>query len=311
MTAKQQSLLAHGILLATVMVWGATFGVVKNALRDATPLLFNQLRMVLAFVVLANLHRREFREMTRSTVAAGAVAGFFMAAGYELQTTGLVYTTAARSAFLTGLVVILVPIACIVPALRPPGSSRPGIAPFLGATGAFAGIILLTTPAGTPLTEFTRGINRGDILSLLCAIAFAAHLLSLSHLARRVPTSHLATLQIGFSALFMSIATPALEHTRLHWSGNLVFALVVCAVFATAAAFSAQSWAQKHLPASRTALFLALEPAFALVTALLFFGETLTARSAVGATLILGSLLVSELLSTTPVSEQPEANVVL
>lgn len=309
MTTRRQSLVAHGILLATVMVWGATFSTVKSALRDCTPLLFNQLRMILAFVALAILHHREWRQMKRGAFFSGAIAGLFMAAGYELQTTGLVYTTAPRSAFLTGLVVILVPIACIVPALRPPGAGRPGIIPFAGAIGAFVGLVLLTTPAGTPLTEFTRGINRGDIFSFFCAIAFAAHLLSLSHLARKIPTSHLATLQIGFCALFMSIATPAVEHTRLHWTPNLVFALIVCALLATAAAFSAQSWAQQHMPASRAALFLALEPAFALVTALVFFGERLTARSATGAALILLSLLAGELLSSPSVSEQPEANM--
>lgn len=308
MNTRRQALLAHLILLATVIVWGATFSVVKNALRDASPLLFNQLRMLLAFVVLAVLHRSEWRHMKRSAFAAGAVAGLFLASGYELQTTGLVFTTAARSAFLTGLVVILVPLLCLIPKLRPSGTHRPGPAPFVGAIGAFVGIVLLTTPAGTPLTEFTRGINRGDVFSLLCAVAFAAHLLSLAHLAKGIPTPHLATLQIGFAAVFMSIATPAVEHTRLHWTPNLVFALVICAVFATAAAFSAQSWAQKHLPASRTALFLALEPAFALLTALLFFHEHLTLRSGGGASLILLSLLASELLSSPSVSEQPEAN---
>jgi drug/metabolite transporter (DMT)-like permease len=307
-TTRRQSILAHVLLLATVAVWGATFGVVKDALRDASPLLFNQLRMILAFVALALLNAREWRHMSRDAFKAGAIAGFLMAAGYELQTTGLATTTPARSAFLTGLVVVLVPLLSAIPLLRPPGGQRPGATALLGAAGAFLGIVLLTTPAGTPLREFTRGIHTGDVLSFLCAIAFAGHLLSLAHLARRVRTAQLATLQIGFAALFMSVATPAMEHTYLHWTASLVLALFVCALLATAAAFSIQSWAQQHLQASHTAMLLALEPAFALLTALLFFGERLTARSGTGAALILGSLLASELLSAT-VSEQPEANL--
>lgn len=309
-TTRRQSLMAHILLLATVAVWGATFGVVKSALRDASPLLFNQMRMILAFAALAILHAREWPRMGRDAIKAGAVAGFFLAAGYELQTAGLVFTTPAHSAFLTGLVVVLVPLFSIWPRLRAPGASKPRATALLGAAGAFLGIVLLTAPPGVPLREFTQGINGGDLLSLLCAVAFAGHLMSLSHLARRVPTAQLATLQIGFAALFMSIATPAIEHTYLHWTSSLVAALLVCSLLATAAAFSIQSWAQQHIQASHTALLLALEPAFALLTGLLFFGEHLTVRSGTGAALILGSLILSELLSGT-VSEQPEGNVAL
>lgn len=309
MKTRPQTTLALVLLLATVIVWGSTFSVVKSALRDCSPLLFNQLRMIFAFCVLALLHAREWRHVSRHALLASAVAGAFLATGYELQTSGLVYTTPARSAFFTGLVVVLVPLFSVWPRLRAPGASAPSWKHVVGAAGAFFGIVLLTTPAGTPLTEFTRGINVGDVLSLGCAAAFALHLMSLSHLARKVPTAQLATLQLGFAALAMTITTPLLEKPRLHWTASLVFALVVCALFATAAAFSIQSWAQAHLQASRTAMIMALEPAFALLTSLLFFGERLTARSSSGAALILGSLLVTELLSGAPISEQPEANV--
>jgi drug/metabolite transporter (DMT)-like permease len=309
LTTKRQSWLAHILLLGVVAVWGSTFVVVKGALRDCSPLLFNQLRMLLAFAVLAVIHFREWQRMTMSAVASGAVAGLFLGAGYELQTSGLVYTTAARSAFITGMVVVLVPLFSVVPRLRAPASHPPGVRNLLGAVGAFAGIVLLTTPEGTPLREFTHGINAGDLLSLACAVAFALHLLSLSHLARRVPTAQLATLQIGFAALGMTITTPLLEHTHLHWSGTLIAALVVCAVLATAVAFTIQSWSQQHLQASHTAMLLALEPAFALLLSLLFLGERLTARSGSGAALILASLIGSELLSGTPIAEQPEANL--
>ncbi|MEZ2346269.1 DMT family transporter [Terriglobus sp. RCC_193] len=404
-SARRQSLLAHGLLLAVVAVWGATFGIVHDALRDCSPLLFVLIRMALAFAALAIFYRHEFRRMSRTTIAAGAIAGFFLATGYALQTAGLMTTTATHSAFLTGLVVVIVPILCLIPALRPTSEApatrdrrsseaqptenrRPREAqttegrhserseesqqrltpailpntfsqrthtpasqseapatqdrhsseahtvegrhpersegdphsphatptsweaatPLLGACGAFIGIVLLTTPANLPLTEFTHGFRIGDILSLLCAFAFSGHLLSLAHLAKKIPTSHLATLQIGFATVFLAIVTPLVEHPHLHWTGYLVFALLLCSLVATAAAFYIQSWAQQHLAASHTALLLALEPAFALLTALIFFGERLTLRSGLGATLILISLIASELLSSQPVSEQPEAN---
>jgi len=307
-STRRQTATAYLLLLGIVAIWGSTFAVVKGALRDCSPLLFNQLRMILAFAALALINLRAWRNLTRTALKAGAIAGLCLAAGYELQTAGLVTASPSHSAFLTGLVVVLVPLFSIAPRLRAPGAHPPGIANLFGAVGAFVGIVLLTTPPGTPLSEFTRGINIGDLLSLACAIAFALHLISLSHLAKTIPTAQLATLQIGFAALFMSIATPTIERTYLHWTPNLIFALVVCALFATAAAFTVQSWAQRHLQASHTAMLMALEPAFALLTSLLFFHEHLALRSGIGAALILGSLLLAELLSSTPLSEQPEAN---
>ena len=309
MTTRRESLLAHGLLLAVVAVWGSTFALVKAALRDCTPLLFNNVRMLLAFAVLAAINFRHLRSLSRAVLAAGAVAGVFLALGYELQTAGLTRTTAAKSAFLTGLVVVVVPLLCAIPVLRPKGAKRPGLPAFGGAAAAFAGIVLLTTPTGTPLRSFLSAITAGDLLSLLCAVAFALHLLSLARLAPQVPVQQLATLQIGFAALAMTIATPLLERPHLHLTGALAVAWLITAVFATAAAFSIQTWAQQHLPATHTALLLALEPAFAWLISLVFLHEHLDARSAWGAALILSGLLLSELLPTAgPIAEQPEGN---
>ena len=309
-TGADKSRLAHLLVLATVAVWGSTFVVVKGALRDCSPLLFNQLRMLLAFAALLLVNGGSLRRLRGRSLLGGALAGALLAAGYELQTVGLLYTTPSHSAFLTGLVVVLVPLFSVAPRLRAPGAMPPRMVHLLGAAGALAGIALLTTPAGTPFRQLAAGLNRGDVLSLLCAVAFALHLLMLSHLASWMPTRQLATLQIGFAALSMTVLTPALEHTHLVWSRALVLALVVCALFATAAAFSIQSWAQKHLQASHTAMLLALEPAFALLCSLLFFREPLTLRSGLGAAVILASLLLTELASASPVAEQPEANLV-
>lgn len=308
-TTRRESTLAHGLLLAVVAIWGSTFVLVKASLQDCTPLLFNNVRMVIAFAVLAAVNHRYLRSLSRPVIAASAVAGSFLALGYELQTAGLVHTTPAKSAFLTGLVVVIVPLLSAIPLLRPPGASAPGIAAFAGAASAFLGIILLTTPPGTPLRSFTTAINSGDLLSLLCALAFALHLLSLARMDPHVPVQQLATLQIGFAALAMSAATPLLEHPRLHLTGELLVAWLITALLATAAAFSVQTWAQRHLPATHTALLLALEPAFAWAISLIFFHEHLDVRSACGAAMILGGLLLSELLSPAgPVSEQPEGN---
>ena len=305
MTAPSKSTLAHLLLLATALVWGATFVLVKSALSDVSPLLFNLLRMTIATVTLVALHHRQLGSVTRAQLKTGLLAGFFLAAGYQFQTSGLALTTPAKSAFITGMVVVFVPALTLNRALRPPGSQRPGVFAGVGALSAFAGLVLLTTPAGTGFRTIFASVGLGDLLTLACALAFAAHLLTLAHTARGLPANLLATLQIGAATLFMLLSLP-LEHPHAIFSARLVAALVVCGTLATAAAFTIQTFAQQHLPATHTVLLLALEPVFAWLTSMLFLHEALGRRSLMGALLILAGIAVIEFLpATTQTTEIP------
>jgi drug/metabolite transporter (DMT)-like permease len=288
------------------MLWGVTFAVIKDALHDASPLLFNLLRMTLAAIALVIVNHRHLRHITREAVAAGAIVGLFLAAGYQFQTSGLARTTAAKSAFITGLVVIFVPLLTALPGLRPVSASPPGVATILGALLAFSGLLLLTTPTGTSWSTLFTSVGLGDVLTLICAFAFAGHLLALAHTSPKVPIPQLATLQISFAALIMAITLPLGGSIYLSMTPRLIIALAVTGLLATAAAFTIQSWAQQHLPPTHTALLLTMEPVFAWLTSFLFFGERLGSRSVTGAVLILGGILLIELFSSTqPISEHP------
>jgi drug/metabolite transporter (DMT)-like permease len=289
------------------MVWGATFVLVKDALADISPLLFNLLRMALATLALAVVYRRQIRHLTRAHLIAGAVVGFCLALGYQFQTAGLARTTPAKSAFITGMVVVLVPLLSAIPVLRASATHGPRWNAVTGAVIAFAGIVLLTTPGHTPLRSLFITINMGDWLTLGCAIGFALHMLALAHYAPRIPLAALAVLQLGACTIFMAVSLPAFERPFLHASVRLVVALLIAALLATAAAFTIQSWAQQFLPATHTALILALEPVFAWLTAFLFLHERLTGRAAMGAALILLGIAVTELLPQRPIPTAHEA----
>jgi len=294
-----ERLRAHLLLLGVVAVWGATFVLVKDALSDISPLLFNFIRMALASLCLAAAYWKHLRHLTRETLAGGAVAGFFLATGYQFQTAGLALTTPSKSAFITGLTVVMVPLLSIIPALRAPGSPRRGWNAYLGATVALIGITLLTAPRLLTRSPPSpgAGINLGDLLTLAAALSFAFHLLSLAHLARRIHFEQLALLQIGFCALFMAVSSPILEHPRFHFSARLIAAVLISAVLSTAAAFTIQSWAQQHLAATHTALIVSAEPLFAWVSSLIFLHEGLTGHQAVGALLILVGIGLTELFT--------------
>ena len=290
--------LAQLLLLAVVAIWGATFVLVKNALHDASPLLFNLIRMTLAFLALAAINRRHLRELSRRTLLSGLLIGAFLAAGYQFQTEGLARTTAAKAAFITGLIVVFVPLLTAIPALRPAGTPTPGISTFLGAILAFTGLVLLTTPPGTGFTHIFSSIGLGDLLTLLCALAFAGHLLSLSHASLHLSAGLLATLQIGAAAIIMAISLPLGGTPYLHLTARLIATLAITSLIATAAAFTIQSYAQQHLAPTHTALILTLEPVFAWLTSLLVLHEHFGHRALIGALLILAGIVVIELLPT-------------
>jgi drug/metabolite transporter (DMT)-like permease len=310
---------AYLLMLFVVAVWGSTFVLVKGALADATPGAFNLARMTLAFAVMGVAYHRYWRAIRLWQVAAGALVGLFLAVGYQFQTTGLALTTPSKSAFITGLLVVLVPLFSLLPGLRQPGARPPRWNAFLGAAMAFIGIVLLTAPAlpasgsASPLRQAARllpdmtSINLGDLLTLGCATAFAFHCLALSRFSPRIRFQPLALLQVGFCALFMALSLPLIEHPRIVWTPRLAMALAITAVLATAAAFSIQSWAQSVLPATHMALLLTLEPVFAWITSFLVMGERLGVRPAAGALMILAGIALTELMPMPHVPTAHEA----
>jgi drug/metabolite transporter (DMT)-like permease len=241
------------------------------------------------------------------------LVGICLATGYQFQTLGLARTTPSKSAFITGLMVVLVPLLSAIPRLRPPGGHAPRWNAFAGVVLAFAGIILLTAPAGASASGLAGflpdlgSINAGDVLTFGCAVAFAFHCIALGHTSPRIGFQTLALLQVGFCALFMAVSMPFIERPRVDWTPGLMGALAIAAVLATAAAFSIQSWAQSVLPSTHTALILTLEPVFAWITSFLVTGERLGLIPACGAVLILAGIAITELVPQPHVPSPHEA----
>jgi drug/metabolite transporter (DMT)-like permease len=293
--------LRANLLLAMVaLVWGSTFVLVKNALGDVSPTLFNFMRMALACSALAVVYRPRAKTISSRQWIGGALTGACLAGGYQFQTIGLRYTTASKSAFITGSVVVIVPLytaAWWLARRRSHGKAgqRPDARAMLGAVIAFAGLALLTLPPGASGGEMLRAVNPGDWLTLACAFVFGFHLLSMERSARFTPHGTLALLQTGFAAIFLAASMPFLEKPHLHWTPRLYIALVVTSLFATAMAFAIQSWAQTILSVTNIALLFTLEPVFAWITSVLVLQERLTVRGWAGALLVLGGILFTEL----------------
>jgi drug/metabolite transporter (DMT)-like permease len=279
------------LLVLVTFIWGSTFVVIKNALSDISPLLFNCVRMTLAGATLALLYRRPLARMTRPAFWSGVLVGVFLWAGYEFQTTGLHFTTPSKSAFLTGVSVVLVPVFLALFWRRPVSRWT-----WLGVCMAFVGLYLLTVPAsaGNGAALNLEGVNFGDLLTIGCAIAFAFQIILLGRVTRGHAFEQIAFLQTATAAALMAVAFPLLERPHVVWSGRVIVAILITGLAGTALAFTIQAWAQQFLPPTHTALIFALEPVFAWMTSYVVLGERLGMRSAGGAALILAGIVLAE-----------------
>ena len=279
-------------LAANTLIWGSTFVVVKQALTGISPLLFLAFRFSIATValVLAFRGRWGHQKDTRYSLKAGILTGVLLFAGFVFQTLGLRLTSASKSAFLTGLSIALVPFV---------GSlvyrTVPHWMDVVGVVIATCGMGLMTLGGGS------LELSRGDLLTIGCAFAFAAHIVALGHFSKKVSFERLSVLQVGTAAVLALSGFWWLETPRFRPSAEVWAALIVTGLLATALAFSWQAWAQQYTTATRTAVIFALEPVFAWFTAYLLAGELLSRRAVFGAALILAGILVVELKPARPV----------
>lgn len=297
------------LLVLIAFIWGSTFVLVKEALNDASPLVLNSARMVVAAVLLGIFYRKRIAVLTKPALAAGVVVGIFLYSGYAFQTSGLKLTTPSKSAFLTGTSSVLVPVLLVAI-----WHVRIHLWRVAGIVLALAGLFLMTVPAGPGgLADFAN-VNRGDLLTIGCAICFTFHVIFVGRASQRFPFEQVAFLQVSAAAILMTLSTPLLEHPYFRATPTVIAAILITGILCTAVAFSVQSWAQQFTPATHTALIFTTEPVFAWLTSFIYLHERLGLRAGAGALLILGGVLVSELLGQVekpddePVGAEPAAS---
>lgn len=271
---------ADSLLVITTLVWGSTFVIVKGALADAPPFSYLSVRFIIAGLLMLSFMARG--RMPRATLLPSLVLGILLFAGYAFQTWGLTQTTPSKSAFITGFSVVLVPLMALFlgQSLR--------VAQGIGAMFGLIGLFFLVLPSGM------ASVNHGNVLTLLGAVAFAAHILAVGKYTRQHSFRYLAPGQIMMVGILASLAIPLAPVAPIHWTGRLVFAIIVTAIFATAFAFGAQLWAQQYTPPAHTALIFALEPVFAALTSRVVTHEQLGGKALLGSLLVLVGIVISE-----------------
>jgi drug/metabolite transporter (DMT)-like permease len=282
-------------------LWGSTFVVVKNSLDHSSVFVFLALRFTLAGICMLAFRPGVFRALRRDEIFAGVRLGFFMFCGYAFQTAGLRYTTASNSGFITGSSVVLVPLILVLF-----WGKRVTLWVYFGTVAAGAGLYFLTVPASG-----VAHLNRGDVLTFFAAVSYAVHIILVGEYAREHSAAALSVLQVLACAV-MAWLTAFGAHSirwqpmRFASSNELWIGIAVCALFATAVAFSLQLWAQQYTTPSHAAILFTLEPVFAATTSYLVLGERLGLRSVAGAGMVLVGILAAELLGPPAAPESPE-----
>ena len=284
----RRTLQVYGVqlaLIAVAAVWGGTFVVVKDAVSLYPLYAFLALRFAIAVIAFAVVLPSSLTLMRRETLGVGLLAGVFLTAGYVFQTWGLQDTSASKAAFITGMFVVITPALQALVLRRVPRRTT-----VLGVALAVAGLWLLSGGG-------EGGWNVGDTRVLLCAVAYSAHMIVLGGIGDRHDVRPLTLVQLATVAVVCGGISVATEPIALPAETSVWVALAITGVFASAVAFAVQTYAQRFLSPSKTALILITEPAFGGIFGWIA-GERLGVSGLAGSALILSGMVVAELLGT-------------
>jgi drug/metabolite transporter (DMT)-like permease len=204
-------------------------------------------------------------------------------AGFISQCVGLKYTTASRSAFITGMSVIFTPILQLIVERRSP---RPGNT--LGVILVALGLYVMTSPRGS-------SFNVGDGLTLLCAALFAVYIVYMDIHSKNHDPAHLSFIQFVSTAILSIMFLPIMEQPYLRFNMNFTWILIYLAIMPTIVALYVQAKYQRFTTPTRTAVIFSMEPPVAAAFAVLFGQEHLSWVAMIGGALILSGLILSEL----------------
>jgi drug/metabolite transporter (DMT)-like permease len=292
-TPQARRLWVTAALIGVAAVWGATFVLVKDAVELYPLWGFLGLRFIIAVVAFIVLFPRSFLRFAPGTLQVGVLAGALLTAGYVFQTWGLQGTTASKAAFITGMFVVITPLMQAVVLRLPPRRMT-----LIGVALAVAGLWLLSGASAD-------GWTQGDTRVLLCAVAYAAHMIVLGSLGTRHDVGALTLTQLGVVAVVCTVISLVVERPGLPTDGSVWFALLLTGVLASAVAFAVQTYAQRYISPTKTALVLVTEPAFGGFFGWLA-GDYFGIGGLAGSALILGGMVLAELVGV----REPGAGVV-
>ncbi len=282
LTTKQKTYLSDLSLLFVAVVWGGGFVAVKDALDTMTPMFLMAMRFTLAAAVLYVFLFKWIGKMTMDDWKKGSVVGALLFLGFTFQTIGLQFTTASKQGFLTATYVVMVPLLYWIFYKK-----RPPVKAFVGSVVTIIGIAFISLQGSIAL-------NLGDTLTLICAVFFGAHIISIEYFAKDMNVFKLAFIQIAVAAVLSIGAALIMEPIPVEVTPRAWIAIVYLAIFSTFLCFTVQTVAQKFTSSSHASILMALESVFAAILGILLLGEVMTTNILIGCALIFTAVLIIE-----------------
>lgn len=272
------------LLLLVTFFWGITFPLIKVSLQYIGPVDFLALRFFVSAAIMLPFVLVRKMENIRLTAKYSFIAGLLLFLGYYFQTVGLVYTTPAKSGIITGIYVVLLPLISYT-YLR----KKAGRIDVLASVVAFAGLIIMSIGS-----VGNAGVQFGDVLTLICAVAYAYQIAYVSKHSGEVDSVNFTFFQLLFVSVFSLIAIPTYEPYLFELNSYVIFTVVFTAFFAGILAYYVSNKALIYVEPSAAGIIFVGEPVFATLTSVVLNVEQIGIYIIAG-----GSLMVSAMFITT------------
>ncbi len=275
------------LLLLTAIIWGFSFTAQRAGMEFIGPFTFNGIRFligavsILPIILLEKKTTIVNKQNSKPIIIYGAIGGILLYLGASLQQIGIVYTSAGKAGFITGMYVIIVPIFGIF------SRHKAGWRSWAGALLSITGLYFLSVKG-------TIKINIGDIFVLLSAFFWASHVIAISHFSPRVNALKLAFVQYLFCGGLSLISAFIFENVQTHTLLLAWMPILYGSIFSVGIAYTLQVYAQKKVHPAHAAIILSLEGVFAVLGGWLLLGETLGAKGIIGCVLMLGGMFISQ-----------------
>ncbi len=281
MTDKKITMGRAALFLAT-LIWGISFVLMDLALNSVSTLYILAFRFLGAAVILLIAGFRELKKLSWRYVGSGVLMGAALFTAYAFQTYGLMRTTPGKNAFLTAAYCIIVPFLYWFV-----NKKRPDRYNIMAAVIGLAGVGLISLNS-----DFRLGI--GDGLTLVCAVFFAVHIIVTNKAVENRSPVLLTMLQFAAAGIVSGVLALIFEPLPRNISPATVWNLVFMAVASTALCIFLQVYGQKHTPPSQASVIMTFEAPFGAAASVIFIGEALTLRLALGFLLSFTAFIVSE-----------------
>lgn len=278
-----KKLKAEIILVFIAAIWGATFVIIKFSLLDIPPFSFLAIRFSIASILFFLIFFKKIHFPKSDELKAALVLGVLLFLGFSSQIVGMVYTTASKSALITGVNLLIIPFAQYVIIKK-----KVGIENWIGVIVVLFGLYLLTKPE-------KAGINKGDLITLICAISWAFYIIYLDVFTKKYHLHILVFIQFVIVSTFAAILALIFERSlEIHFTTGSIFGLLYTAIPATLLATFLGNKYQKETTPTRAAILITFEQPSAVIFAIIFLKEYLEFLQITGGILMILGILFSE-----------------